>query len=63
MFKKSKCFFSSDVQNTHCDIFAEFERDKLASALLSVSAAQIDPDIGWVQLFFHRWKTSRHIFD
>ncbi|RDB35641.1 MAG: hypothetical protein DCC88_09130 [Spirobacillus cienkowskii] len=52
MFKKSKCFFSSDVQNTHCDIFAEFERDKLASALLSVSAAQIDPDIGWVQLSF-----------
>jgi DNA polymerase-3 subunit beta len=52
MFKKSKCFFSSDVQSISPEISAEFDRDKLASALLSVSAAQIDPDIGWVQLSF-----------
>ncbi|WGL61387.1 DNA polymerase III subunit beta [Pigmentibacter sp. JX0631] len=52
MFKKSKRFFSSDVQSISPEISAEFDRDKLASALLSVSAAQIDPDIGWVQLSF-----------
>ncbi|APJ02405.1 DNA polymerase III subunit beta [Silvanigrella aquatica] len=52
MFKKSRYFFSSDVQSISPEISAEFERDKLANALLSVSAAQIDPDIGWVQLTF-----------
>jgi DNA polymerase III sliding clamp (beta) subunit (PCNA family) len=52
MFKKSKRFFSSEVQSISPEISAEFERDKLASVLLSVSAAQIDPDIGWVQFSF-----------
>ncbi|KAB8030928.1 DNA polymerase III subunit beta [Fluviispira multicolorata] len=52
MFKKCNRFFSSDVQGSNSEISAEFERDKLAAALLAVSAAQIDPDIGWVQLSF-----------
>lgn len=52
MFKKSNSFFSADVQNTSPEISAEFDRDKLASVLSLVSAAQIDPDIGWVQLSF-----------
>ncbi len=52
MFQSKEWFFSSEAQNQTLEISAEFVREKLASALLSVSAAQTDPDIGWVQLAF-----------
>ena len=34
------------------EISAEFDKDKLVNALHAVSAAQIDGDIGWVQILF-----------
>ena len=34
------------------EISAEFDKDKLVNALHAVSAAQIDADIGWVQIAF-----------
>ncbi len=33
-------------------INAEFERDDLATALVAVGSAQIDSEIGWIQIFF-----------
>ena len=34
------------------EITAEFDKDKLVNALHAVSAAQIDADIGWIQILF-----------
>lgn len=39
-------------QTSTQEISAEFEKDKLVDALQAVSAAQIDADIGWVQIIF-----------
>ncbi len=39
-------------QNFTQEISAEFDKDKLVNALMAVSAAQTDTDIGWVQIFF-----------
>lgn len=53
MFKNGKnCFLIDDTLAIQSEIVAEFEKEKLFSVLTSMNVAQVDSDIGWVQIEF-----------
>jgi DNA polymerase III sliding clamp (beta) subunit (PCNA family) len=49
--EREQTSLTKDILTTQ-EISAEFNKEELFNALVAVSAAQIDSDIGWVQIYF-----------